>query len=105
MMLITPLTAFAPHSVPPGPDTTSIRSTSCSSVSCTSQKTPANSGEYTLRPSTSTRSLFDRSLVKPRIEIVHSLEPLRATSTPGASRSASGILVTPLRRMSSAVMT
>ena len=53
----------------------------------------------------STSSLFDRSLFKPRMEIVHSFEPLRATSTPGASRSASAIVVTPLRRISSAVMT
>ena len=45
MMLITPLTALPPHTVPPGPETTSMRSMSSSSVSCTSQKTPANSGE------------------------------------------------------------
>src|SRR4051812_29742578 len=35
----------------------------------------------------------------------HLLLSIRATSTPGASRSASGILVTPERRMSSLVMT
>jgi hypothetical protein len=39
-MLMTPLTAFAPHSVPPGPLMTSMRSTSSSSTSCTSQNTP-----------------------------------------------------------------
>ena len=44
MMLITPLTALAPHSVAPGPRITSIRSTSSSGTSCTSQKTPENRG-------------------------------------------------------------
>jgi hypothetical protein len=45
MMLITPLTAFVPHIVPPGPLTTSMRSTSSSRRSCTSQNVPENSGE------------------------------------------------------------
>ena len=42
--LITPLTAFAPHSVAPGPLMTSMRSTSSSITSCSSQNTPENSG-------------------------------------------------------------
>ena len=46
MTLITPFTAFAPHSVAPGPRMTSMRSISPSGMSCTSQKTPAKSGEY-----------------------------------------------------------
>ena len=37
MMLMTPLTAFAPQIVPPGPRITSMRSMSLRSVSCTSQ--------------------------------------------------------------------
>ena len=37
MMLMTPLTALAPHSVPPGPRITSIRSTSSKSTFCTFQ--------------------------------------------------------------------
>ena len=46
MMLMTPLTALAPQSAPPGPRMTSIRSMSARRVSWTSQKVPANSGEY-----------------------------------------------------------
>jgi hypothetical protein len=44
MTLMMPLTALTPHSVPPGPLITSMRSTSSSTRSCTSQKTPENSG-------------------------------------------------------------
>jgi hypothetical protein len=43
-MLMTPLTAFAPHSTPPGPLMTSIRSMFSSGRSCASQKTPAKVG-------------------------------------------------------------
>ena len=41
MMLMTPLTAFAPQMVPPGPRMTSMRSMSASTRSCTSQYTPS----------------------------------------------------------------
>ena len=44
MILMTPLTALAPHNVAPGPLITSIRSMSSKSVSCTSQNTPAYNG-------------------------------------------------------------
>jgi hypothetical protein len=44
MMLITPFTAFAPHSVAPGPLITSMRSMSSSITSCWSQNTPENNG-------------------------------------------------------------
>ena len=37
MILITPLTALAPHRVPPGPRITSMRSTSSRTTSCVSQ--------------------------------------------------------------------
>ena len=44
MTLMTPLTAFAPHWLAPGPLITSIRSISSSSVSWASQKTPEKRG-------------------------------------------------------------
>ena len=44
MMLMTPLTAFGPQIVPPGPRMTSIRSISSIMVFCTSQYVPAKSG-------------------------------------------------------------
>ena len=44
MMLMTPLTALAPHSVAPGPLMTSIRSMSSGIRSGMSQYTPENSG-------------------------------------------------------------
>jgi hypothetical protein len=105
MMLITPFTAFAPQSVPPGPRTTSIRSTSSSITSCTSQKTPEKSGVYTLRPSISTSSLLANWLLKPRAVIAHLLPSICATWRPGTMRRASGIEVAPERRMSSPVRT
>src|SRR5580704_1457199 len=40
MILMTPLTAFAPHTVPPGPRMISIRSISSRGTSTWSQKTP-----------------------------------------------------------------
>ncbi len=105
MTLMTPLTAFAPHSVPPGPLITSMRSTSARSTSCASQTTPENSGVYTVRPSTSTSSLFASTLLKPRALIAYWFVSARATSRLGASRSASGNDVAPLRLISSAVIT
>ena len=66
MMLMTPLTAFAPQSVPPGPLMTSIRSTSASGTLCASQNTPEYRGVYTVRPSISTSSLFEVLPLKPR---------------------------------------
>jgi hypothetical protein len=41
-------------------------------------------------------------LPNPRMPTDHLLPSIRATSTPGASRNASGMLVTPERRISSA---
>ena len=105
MTLITPLTAFAPHSVAPGPLITSMRSTSSSSTSCASQNTPEKSGVYTVRPSISTSSLLASTLLKPRALIAYWFVSARATFRFGASRSASGRLVAPERRMSSALMT
>ena len=43
-MLMTPLTAFPPQSTPPGPLTTSMRSTSSSMTSIASQNTPEKVG-------------------------------------------------------------
>jgi hypothetical protein len=105
MTLMTPLTAFTPHSVLPGPLITSMRSTSSSITSCTSQKTPENSGEYTDRPSISTSSLLDALPANPRALMAYALALACATCRFGASRSASGRLLAPERRMSSAVMT
>ena len=45
MMLITPLTALAPHMVAPGPRITSIRSMSSMRVFCSSQKVLLKAGE------------------------------------------------------------
>ena len=58
MMLTTPFIALAPHSEPPGPLITSMRSTSASTMCCWSQNTLEKNGVYTLRPSISTSSLF-----------------------------------------------
>src|SRR5436309_9483 len=51
-MLITPLTALAPQRVAPGPRMISMRSTSSSITSCTSQKTPEKSGHRFLKVGT-----------------------------------------------------
>ncbi len=56
MILMTPSKAFAPQMVPPGPRMTSILSMSSKGVSCTSQKTPAKRGVYTLLPSIMTNT-------------------------------------------------
>jgi hypothetical protein len=60
---------------------------------------------YTVLPSIITSSLFASSVLNPRALIAQSCEFLRATSRLLASRSASGMLVAPERRMSSPVMT
>jgi len=104
MMLITPLTALAPQVAPPGPRMTSIRSMSASTVSCTSQKTPENAGEKTVRPSTSTSNLLAKRPLSPRAVTAQALALICATSMPGAMRKASGIVCAPMRRMSSPVM-
>jgi len=65
-MLMTPLTAFAPQTVAPGPRITSIRAMSSMNASCTSQKTPEKQRVYRLRPSISTRSLLAVVPLKPR---------------------------------------
>jgi hypothetical protein len=44
MMLITPFTALAPQTVPPGPRITSIRSMSSSGIPIWSQFTPEKMG-------------------------------------------------------------
>jgi len=44
MMLITPLTAFEPQIVAPGPRMTSIRSMSSGGMSCMFQNTPEKAG-------------------------------------------------------------
>ncbi len=67
-MLMTPLTALAPHTAAPGPRMTSMRSMSSSSMSWWSQYTPEKRGVYTLRPSTSTSSLLEKCWLKPRAE-------------------------------------
>src|SRR6266571_4945414 len=105
MTLITPFTAFAPHSAAPGPLITSMRSTSSSITSCASQNTPEKSGVYTTRPSISTKSLLSMVLLKPRALIAYELALERATSRLGASRRASERRVAPERRMSSPVIT
>jgi hypothetical protein len=71
--------ALTPHNVPPGPLMTSMRSMSSSITSCTSQNTPENNGEYTDRPSISTRSLLADELLNPRALTVYSLALARAT--------------------------
>jgi hypothetical protein len=43
----------------------------------------------------STSSLLERSPLNPRIEMIHEYVLSRATSTPGASRKASAIVLTP----------
>ena len=49
MMLMTPLTAFAPQIAAPGPRITSMRSMLSRETFCESQKTPAKIGVYTVR--------------------------------------------------------
>jgi len=66
---MTPLTAFAPHSVPPGPRTTSMRSMSAMTRSWPSQNTPPNTGEYTVRPSIMTSILLAVVMLNPRVLI------------------------------------
>lgn len=44
MMLMTPLTALAPHAAPPGPRTTSIRSMSSSMMGWALQLVPPQTG-------------------------------------------------------------
>ena len=104
-MLITPVTAFAPHREAPGPRTTSMRSMSSISRSSDSQNTPENSGLYTLRPSIWTSSLFEKRPSAMRTPTAQLPAPIWATDTPGTSRRASGTLRAPLRRISSAVST
>src|SRR5271165_3011175 len=104
MMLITPFTALVPQIAAPGPRITSIRSISLGGIASVSQYTPEASSLYTLRPSTSTRSLLALSSLNPRMLMAQLPLLLRATCTPGASRSISGKL-RPERRMSSAVIT
>jgi hypothetical protein len=58
-----------------------------------------------VRPSIITSSLFARTLSKPRALIAYWLASARATIRLGARRSASGMLVTPARRISSLVIT
>jgi len=99
------LTAFAPHSVAPGPLITSMRSMSGRGTSCTSQNTPENNGVYTVRPSISTSSLLAVVLLKPRALMAHWRESTCATWRLLASRNASGRLEAPERRMSSCVIT
>ena len=53
----------------------------------------------------STSSLFVNRPLKPREAIAHLFSSIRATSSPGASRSASGMLRAPERRISSCVIT
>ena len=105
MMLITPLTALAPHSVAPGPRITSMRSMSSSIRFCMSQYTPEYVWVYTDRPSISTSSLLANCWLKPRMPTAVMPPEMRATSTPGAMPSTSVRRVAPERRMSSAVIT
>src|SRR5687768_13141023 len=105
MTLMTPFTALAPHWVAPGPLITSMRSTSSSMTCCASQKTPENSGEYTVRPSIITSSLLAEVALNPRAVMAYWLVSARATWRLGARRSTSGRLVAPERRISSLEMT
>ncbi len=82
-----------------------MRSMSSIIVSWASQNVPEKSGEYTLRPSTRTSSFIANPLLNPRTETAWYVPLMRATSTPGTSRRASGIDAAPERRMSSAVST
>ncbi len=82
-----------------------MRATSRRSYSKTSQNTPENSGEYTLRPSKRTSNLSAEVLLKPRTLMAYWRASARATCTPGTRRSASAKLRTPLRCKSSAVIT
>src|SRR5258708_7865182 len=51
-----------------------------------------------------TSSLLSKRPLNPREPIAHLFSSMRATSRPGTSRSASGMLVAPERRMSSCVI-
>src|SRR5690348_6587243 len=105
MMLITPFTAFAPHSVPPGPRITSIRSMSSRGGSCTSHHTPPKVGVYASRPSTKTSILALKRLLNPRALTSQTCELCWATCNPGTMRSASGMDEKPPRTMSCPVTT
>ena len=60
---------------------------------------------YTVRPSIRTSILLARTLLNPRALIAYWLLSARATWRFGARRRASGMLVAPERRMSSALIT
>ena len=74
-----------------------------------SQYMPPNNGVYTLRPSISTSSLFDKlalnPALKPRAEIALVVELTCATSRFGARRRISGIVVAPELMICWCVMT
>ena len=57
-----------------------------------------------LRPSINTNSLLAKRPLKPREVTAHLFASIRATCIPGTIRNASGILVTPERRISSPVI-
>ena len=78
-----------------------MRSMSASGKSTVSQKTPAVSGAYTVRPSTCTRRFFAKRLLNPREATAHLLPSTLATLMPGTMRNSSGNAVAPERRICS----
>ena len=105
MILMMPSTALEPHTLVPGPRTTSIRSTSSNSTSCTSQKTPLSCESYTIRSSICTSSLLLNRPANPRMEMDHLFESICATSTPAHAQHLRNGLRRSLRRIISLVMT
>jgi len=102
---MTPSTAFAPQTDPPGPRMTSILSMSSRGKFTTSQKTPPKVGVYTALPSNKTNSLLLNLPSNPRIEMAQVVAVICATFTPGTIRSKSGMFSAPELRISSAPMT
>ena len=83
MTLITPFTALAPHTVPPGPadhfDSVDVLQRQIR----VSQLTPPNVWVYTRLVRQSGPTARREQALKPRLDMAHLLESICATSTPG----------------------
>ena len=105
IILITPLTAFAPHTEPPGPRMTSILSMSSSGTSNDPNKLRRKLLSKRRGRRSAPANCSRTAALNPRALMAQVLALICATSSPGTMRSKSGILVAPERRMSSWVIT
>jgi len=90
-MFMTPLTAFAPHTVPPGPRITSMRSMSSQSPFPVHPEHPRKCRVIHAYTVYKHEQLVENSHIKLRVLTAHVLLLSRATSMPGTPRRASGI--------------